>query len=93
MIEFSVIKKSKISNARLGILKTPHGEVETPAFVPVATLASLKTLRNDDILATKTQLLISNTYHLHLLPGEKVVKNAGGLHQFMNLEKPLMTDS
>jgi queuine tRNA-ribosyltransferase/7-cyano-7-deazaguanine tRNA-ribosyltransferase len=93
MIEFSVIKKSKISNARVGILKTSHGEVETPAFVPVATLANLKTLRNDDIIATKTQLLISNTYHLHLLPGEKIVKKAGGLHKFMNLNKPIMTDS
>ena len=93
MIEFSVIKKSKISAARLGILKTSHGEVMTPAFVPVATLATVKALRSDEIKETKTQILISNTYHLHLLPGEKVVKKAGGLHKFMNLEKTLMTDS
>lgn len=93
MIEFSVIKKSKISAARLGVLKTSHGEVMTPAFVPVATLATVKALRSDEIKETKTQILISNTYHLHLLPGEKVVKKAGGLHKFMNLEKTLMTDS
>jgi len=93
MVEFTVIKKSKRSAARLGILKTPHGEVETPCLVPVATLAAVKALRSDEIEKTKTQIIISNTYHLHLLPGEKVVKAAGGLHQFMNWPKPMMTDS
>jgi len=93
MIEFSILKNSKRSKARLGILKTPHGEIMTPAFVPVATLAAVKALRSDEVVATKTQILIANTYHLHLMPGEKVVKNAGGLHSFMNWRKPLMTDS
>jgi queuine tRNA-ribosyltransferase len=93
MIEFSILKKSKRSKARLGILKTPHGEIMTPAFVPVATNAAVKALRSDEIAATKTQILISNTYHLHLLPGEKVIKSAGGIHSFMNWQKPLMTDS
>lgn len=93
MIEFSILKNSKRSKARLGVLKTPHGEIMTPAFVPVATNAAVKALRSDEIVATKAQILISNTYHLHLLPGEKVVKNAGGLHSFMNWQKPLMTDS
>ena len=93
MIEFSVLKKSKKSAARLGILKTPHGEVMTPAIVPVATLAAVKALRSDEIAATKTQLLISNTYHLHLQPGENVVKAAGGINTFMNWPKPTMTDS
>ncbi|HUC31567.1 MAG TPA: tRNA guanosine(34) transglycosylase Tgt, partial [Candidatus Paceibacterota bacterium] len=93
MIEFSVLKKSKKSAARLGILKTPHGEVMTPAIVPVATLAAVKALRSDEIAATKTQILISNTYHLHLQPGEKIVKAAGGINKFMNWPKPTMTDS
>jgi queuine tRNA-ribosyltransferase/7-cyano-7-deazaguanine tRNA-ribosyltransferase len=93
MIEFSILKNSKRSKARLGVLKTPHGEIMTPAFVPVATLAAVKALRSDEITATKTQILIANTYHLHLMPGEGVVKNAGGMHSFMNWQKPLMTDS
>jgi queuine tRNA-ribosyltransferase/7-cyano-7-deazaguanine tRNA-ribosyltransferase len=93
MIEFSVLKKSKKSAARLGVLKTPHGEVMTPAIVPVATLAAVKALRSDEIAATGTQLLISNTYHLHLQPGEKIVKAAGGINKFMNWQKPSMTDS
>lgn len=93
MIQFSVLKKSKRSRARLGILKTPHGEVMTPSLVPVATLAAVKALRSDEIAQTKTQILIANTYHLHLMPGEKVVKASGGLNEFMNWPKPMMTDS
>ena len=93
MIEFTVLKNSKKSKARLGVLKTPHGEVETPSLVPVATLAAVKALRSDEVLATKTQMLISNTYHLHLAPGEKIVKAAGGLNKFMNWPRPTMTDS
>jgi len=93
MIEFSILKKSKKSAARLGVLKTPHGEVMTPAIVPVATLAAVKALRSDEIAATGTQLLISNTYHLHLQPGEKIVKAGGGINKFMNWPKPTMTDS
>ncbi|MDP3778442.1 MAG: tRNA guanosine(34) transglycosylase Tgt [bacterium] len=93
MLEFSIQKKSKKSNARLGILKTPHGEVETPAFVPVATQATIKTLTSEEVKATKSQLVISNTYHLHLKPGEKIVKAGGGLHTFMQWDRPVMTDS
>jgi queuine tRNA-ribosyltransferase/7-cyano-7-deazaguanine tRNA-ribosyltransferase len=93
MIEFKILKRSKKSAARLGILKTPHGEVETPSLVPVATLAAVKALRSDEIAATKTQILISNTYHLHLQPGEAVVKHAGGINKFMNWKGPTMTDS
>jgi queuine tRNA-ribosyltransferase/7-cyano-7-deazaguanine tRNA-ribosyltransferase len=93
MIRFSILKKSKKSRARLGILKTPHGEVETPAFVPVATNATIKGLRGDEVLRTNTQIIISNTYHLHLAPGENVVKKAGGLNKFMNWPRPTMTDS
>jgi queuine tRNA-ribosyltransferase/7-cyano-7-deazaguanine tRNA-ribosyltransferase len=93
MINFSILKKSKKSRARLGVLKTPHGEVETPAFVGVATNATIKALRSDEVLKTNTQLLISNTYHLHIAPGEDVLKKAGGLNQFMYWSRPTMTDS
>ena len=93
MIKFSLIKKSKKSRARLGILKTPHGEVETPSLVPVATLATIKGMRSDEVLQTKSQMLISNTYHLHLQPGENVVKAGGGLNKFMQWPRPTMTDS
>ena len=93
MIEFSILKKSKRSKARLGVLTTPHGEVETPAFVPVATNATIKALRSDEVLQTNTQILISNTYHLHVEPGENVISKSGGLNQFMNWPRPTMTDS
>lgn len=96
MIEFTILKKSRWSKARLGVLKTPHGEVLTPSLVPVATNATIKTLRSDDVLATGTQMLISNTYHLHLVAGgrgEKIIKSAGGLNKFMRWPRPTMTDS
>ena len=93
MISFSVTKKSKKSRARLGILRTPYGSVQTPTFVPVATQGVVKTLDSTEVEATGTQLLIANTFHLHLKPGEKIVKHHGGLHSFMNWPHPLMTDS
>lgn len=93
MLKFQILKKSKISQARLGIMETAHGTVETPCLVPVATRATVKTLTSEEIQQTKTQILIANTFHLHLKPGEKIVKTADGLHQFMNWSKPLMTDS
>ena len=77
----------------MGVLKTPHGEIETPAFVPVATQAVIKTLTSEEVSETKSQILICNTFHLHLKPGEKFVKQAGQLHKFMNWDRPLMTDS
>lgn len=93
MTEFNILKKSTKSRARVGVLKTPHGEVETPALVGVATQAAVKALFLDDVQETNTQLLICNTYHLHLRPGEKIVRTGGGLHEFMQWNRPLMTDS
>ncbi|MBI3633103.1 MAG: tRNA-guanine transglycosylase, partial [Candidatus Vogelbacteria bacterium] len=93
MIEFNIIKRSKKSWARVGILKTPHGEVETPSLVPVATKAVIKTLTSEEVKQTKTQLTISNTFHLHLKPGDQIVKKAGGINKFMNADWPTMTDS
>jgi queuine tRNA-ribosyltransferase len=93
MFEFRILKRSKKSRARLGVITTPHGEIETPSFVPVATRGSVRTLDSDEAAAMGSQLLICNTFHLHLTPGEKLVKKAGGLHEFMHWKKPLMTDS
>lgn len=93
MISFDVIKKSSKSKARIGIIKTPHGEIETPTLVGVATQATMKALTWDQVKETGTQVLIENTYHLHLKPGEKIIKKAGGLHKFSNWDKPIMTDS
>lgn len=92
-MEFKILKKSKKSRARLGILKTSHGVIETPSLVPVATQAVVKTLTSEEAKKAKCQLLICNTFHLHLKPGEDIVKSAGGLHKFMNWDRPLMTDS
>lgn len=93
MISFEILKRSGTSRARLGVLKTPHGEVETPAFVPVATRASVRMLDTAEVAALGSQLLICNTFHLHVAPGEKRVAEHGGIHGFMKWDKPLMTDS
>ena len=92
MFEFKILKKSK-SRARLGVISTPHGEIETPAFVPVATRGTIRTLDTREIEDVGSQLLICNTFHLHVAPGEKVVKKAGGIHGYMDWKRPLMTDS
>ena len=93
MIDFKVTYKSKKSNARIGILKTPHGEIETPSFVGVATQAVVKTLTAQEVKKANSQILIANTFHLHLKPGEQYLKKAGGIHKFMDWDRPLMTDS
>jgi tRNA-guanine transglycosylase len=93
VISFKILKKSKNSQARLGFLETDHGVVETPCLVPVATQAVVKTLDSKEAEETKSQILISNTFWLHLMPGEKIIEKSGKLHKFMNWKKPLMTDS
>lgn len=93
MLKFKILKKSKSSRARLGLLKASHGEIETPSLVPVATQAVVKTLDSEEAKKAKCHILIANTFHLHIKPGEKIIKQAGGLHKFMNWRGPLMTDS
>lgn len=90
---FTLIQQDKDTKARLGKLETAHGEVSTPAFMPVATQATLKTLSKREILESKVQIILSNAYHLFLRPGIEIIKKAGGLHRFMNWDKPLLTDS
>lgn len=92
-MRFHIQKKSKNSRARLGFMETSHGIVETPSLVPVATKAVVKTLTSEEAFQTGSGILICNTFHLHLKPGEKIIEKSGGLHKFMNWKSPLMTDS
>ena len=79
--------------ARTGTLSTPHGDIATPAYLPVATQASVRALSSEDLHRLGVQALIANTYHLHLRPGEDLIDDLGGLHRFMNWNKPMVTDS
>ncbi|MGB3517199.1 MAG: tRNA guanosine(34) transglycosylase Tgt [Elainellaceae cyanobacterium] len=81
------------THARAGVFHTPHGVVETPRFMPVGTLANVKTVTPAQLKATGAQMVLANTYHLHLQPGEEIVEEAGGLHQFMQWHGPMLTDS
>ncbi|MCK4518099.1 tRNA-guanosine(34) transglycosylase [Candidatus Babeliales bacterium] len=90
---FKIIHKSKKSRARVGQIQTPHGVIDTPSFVAVGTNGTLKALDSKTVDELGLQLMFCNTYHLLLQPGTSVVKNAGGLHKFMNRTKPIITDS
>lgn len=81
------------SGARTGEFTTPHGKIQTPVFMPVGTKATVKSLTPEEIEASGAQIVLSNTYHLHLRPGEEIVREAGGLHKFMAWDKPILTDS
>ena len=83
----------KQSGARLGVLHTPHGDIQTPIYMPVGTAACVKAMTPREMEEIGTQILLSNTYHLHLRPGENLVQEAGGLHNFMDWHKPILTDS
>lgn len=91
--EFTIEKTCSHTGARLGRLQTPHGDIQTPTFMPVGTQATVKTLTPDELKEAKSQIILSNTYHLYLRPGHELVKELGGLHQFMNWDKPILTDS
>ena len=91
--EFTIKHVCKQSGARVGELKTPHGIIETPVFMPVGTLATVKGLKPEELKEIGAQIILSNTYHLFLRPGDEIVKQAGGLHKFMNWDRPILTDS
>lgn len=88
---FEVIKS--VNNARAGIFKTPHGVIETPVFMPVGTNSAVKMLTNEQVLNTGAQIILANSYHMHLKAGCNLIKEAGGLHGWMNFHKPILTDS
>ena len=92
-MRFSITANDKQTSARTGILSLPHGEVQTPAFMPVGTNGTVKALTADDLKEIGYNLILSNTYHLYLRPGEEIIKKAGGLHKFINWDRNILTDS
>lgn len=92
-VTFKLLKTCNKTKARLGKLKTPHGEIETPIFMPVGTQATVKAMKPEELKEIGSQIILSNTYHLYLRPGHNLIKEAGGLHKFMNWDKPILTDS
>lgn len=92
-IRYELIKTCKQTGARLGIVHTPHGSFETPVFMPVGTLATVKTMSPEELVQMGAGIILSNTYHLWLRPGHEIVKEAGGLHKFMNWDRAILTDS
>ncbi|CCI34242.1 tRNA guanosine(34) transglycosylase Tgt [Microcystis sp. T1-4] len=90
---FELIARCPQTGARVGVWHTPHGPVETPRFMPVGTLATVKGLTPAQIASTGAQMILANTYHLHLQPGESIIEKAGGLHDFMAWNQPILTDS
>lgn len=93
MFEFKILKKSKKSGARIGQFRTPHGILETPTFLPVATVGAIKTVSPQELKDAGAQIVLANTYHLYLRPGDQLIRKLGDLHKFMNWDKPILTDS
>ena len=93
-MKFSLVAKDSNSNARAGIIETSRGPIQTPIFMPVGTQATVKSVSQADLLERiKAQIILANTYHVYLRPGMEVIQKAGGVHQFMNWHKPMLTDS
>lgn len=93
-ITYELLHIDKNSGARRGVIHTPHGDIQTPIFMPVGTQATVKGVNPRELKEeVKAQIILSNTYHLFLRPGHELVKEAGGLHQFMNWDRPILTDS
>ena len=93
-ITYELLHIDKNSGARRGVVHTPHGDIQTPIFMPVGTQATVKSMTPEELKDdVKAQIILANTYHLYLRPGHELVKEAGGLHKFMNWDKPILTDS
>jgi queuine tRNA-ribosyltransferase len=90
---FDLIKKDDLSLARLGKMRTPHGDVNTPAFMPVGTQGTVKSLTPEIVIEQGGEIILSNTYHLYLRPGHRLIADLGGLHRFINWPRPILTDS
>lgn len=92
-LSFEILHKDAGTKARRGQITTPHGTIQTPVFMPVGTQATVKAMKPEDVEKTGAEIILGNTYHLYLRPGEDVVRQAGGLHRFMNWNRPILTDS
>ena len=93
MFKFELLKESAECKARLGRIHTDHGDIETPVFMPVGTKATVKTMTPEELKEMEAQIILGNTYHLFLRPGHDLIEEAGGLHKFMNWDRPILTDS
>jgi len=93
MFDFKIKSRDPKSAARSGVFATPHGKIKTPVFMPVGTKATVKTLTPHDLTGLQAEIILANTYHLFLRPGDKLIKKWGGLHKWMNWDKPILTDS
>jgi queuine tRNA-ribosyltransferase len=93
MFNFKILRQDQKSHARVGVFITPHGRIETPVFMPVGTRGAVKTLSPDELKSIGAQIILANTYHLYLRPGHKLIKKMGGLHKFINWDRPILTDS
>jgi queuine tRNA-ribosyltransferase len=93
MVRFELLHEDAKTSARRGRLHTPHGVIETPIFMPVGTVGSVKAIAPDDLLRLDAQIILGNTYHLMLRPGEELVRQMGGLHKFISWPRPMLTDS
>ena len=91
--DYTINKKCQETKARVGEFTTPHGTIETPIFMPVGTKATVKTMNPEELKEVGSEIILSNTYHLYLRPGHELIEEAGGLHQFMNWDRPILTDS
>jgi len=92
-VKYELIKECKNTRARLGRVHTPHGIIDTPAFMPVGTQATVKAMSPDELKDIGAQIILGNTYHLYIRPGHKLIEDFGGLHGFMNWDRPILTDS
>ena len=93
-VTYELIHKCKQTGARRGVIHTPHGDIQTPVFMPVGTQATVKSMTPDELKnEIDAKIILSNTYHLYLRPGEEVIQEAGGLHKFMNWDRAILTDS
>jgi queuine tRNA-ribosyltransferase len=92
-VTYELLHIDKNSGARRGVVHTPHGDIQTPVFMPVGTQATVKAMTPEELEAIGSQIILGNTYHLYLRPSDELVAKFGGLHKFMNWKKPILTDS
>jgi len=93
-LSFELTNTDPASNARAGLIRTDHGEIPTPVFMPVGTAGAVKAVTSEQLMEdVRARIILGNTYHLYLRPGAGVLENAGGLHRFMNWNRPILTDS
>src|SRR5688572_11871651 len=92
-MSFEFTLHAQDGNARAGVFETPHGSIPTPVFAPVGTQATVKAIQPRELLEMNTPMILANTYHLYLRPGDQLIHELGGLHHFMNWQGPILTDS